>query len=256
MAALFLEDVDLESMQIIQAACLVRTATAPLLAAMLPHIPTDKALDRLRELPFVSAGPHGLVVHEAVRVPVTAALKSSDPARCQAYRRAASQVVRDQYRQAPRSDYWRCTADVLYLLENENLREGFFPTIEGPISVEPARADDETAISEIIHRFDGPESRQALEQWLHYHPDSFFVVRDEHGAVQGFYQAIVAATLWLRRTLDSDTGEGPSAGQGLLARHQTYLFGTASAAALGLYLLLRRGVVSSFLRAIGIPLGG
>ena len=109
---------------------------------MLPHIPADEALDRLRALPFVSAGPHGLLVHEAVRGPVTAALKSRDPARYQAYRRAASQVVRDQYRQAPRSDHWRCTADVLYLLENENLREGFFPTTESSVSVEPARADD------------------------------------------------------------------------------------------------------------------
>ncbi len=241
MASLFLEDADAETRQVVQAACLTRTATAPLLAAMLPHIPADEALDRLRALPFVSAGPHGLLVHEAVRGPVTAALKSSDPARYQAYRRAASQVVRDQYRQAPRSDQWRCTADVLYLLENQNLREGFFPTTESTVSVEPARADDGTSISAIIRKFDGPQSRQVLAHWWHYHPDSFFVVRDEQGGVQGFYLAIVAskvhknllgsdplaaswardlprsedraATLWLRRTLDRDTGEGPSAGQ-------------------------------------------
>jgi hypothetical protein len=241
MAALFLEDADSGTIQVVQAACLVRTATAPLLAAMLPHIPADEALDRLRALPFVSVGPHGLLVHEAVRGPVTAALRSRDPARYQAYRRAASQVVRDQYKQAPRSDLWRCTADVVYLLENENLREGFFPTTESSVSVEPARADDGSSISAIIHNFDGPQSRQALEQWWHYHPDSFFVVRDEHGGVQGFYQAIVAskvhknvigrdplaaswardlprsedraATLWLRRSLDRDTGEGPSSGQ-------------------------------------------
>ena len=241
MAALFLEGADSETIQVVQAACLVRTATAPLLAAMLPHILPDVALDRLRALPFVSLGPHGLLVHEAVRGPVTAVLKSRDPLRYQAYRRAASQVVRDQYRQAPRSDHWRCTADVVYLLENENLREGFFPTTESPVSVEPARADDGTSISAIIHNFDGPQSRQALEQWWHYHPDSFFVVRDEQGGVQGFYQAIVAskvhknvmgkdplaaswardlprledraATLWLRRSLDRDTGEGPSSGQ-------------------------------------------
>jgi hypothetical protein len=241
MAALFLEDADSETIQVVQAACLVRTATAPLLAAMLPHIPAAEALDRLRALPFVSVGPHGVLVHEAVRGPVTAALKSRDPARYQAYRRAASQVVRDQYRQAPRSDLWRCTADVLYLLENENLREGFFPTTESSVSVEPARADDGTSISAIIHNFDGPQSRQALEQWWHYHPESFFVVRDERGGVQGFYQAIVAskvhknvigrdplvaswardlpraedraATLWLRRSLDRDTGEGLSSGQ-------------------------------------------
>jgi hypothetical protein len=241
MAALFLEDADSETTQVVQAACLVRTATAPLLAAMLPQILADKALDRLRALPFVSAGPHGLLVHEAVRGPVTAALKSRDPARYQAYRRAASQVVRDQYREAPRSDHWRSTADVLYLLENQNLREGFFPTTESAVSVEPARADDWASISAMTHNFDGPQSRQALEQWWHYHPDSFFVVRDEHGGVQGFYIAIVAskvhknvigrdplaaswakdlpssedraATLWVRRTLDRDTGEGPSLGQ-------------------------------------------
>jgi hypothetical protein len=163
------------------------------MAAMLPHIPADESLDRLRALPFVNAGPHGLVVHEAVRGPVAAALRSRDPARYQAYRHAASQVVRDQYRHAPRSDQWRCTADVLYLLENENLREGLFPTTESPVSVEPARAEDETSISAIIHKFDGPQSRQAMEQWWRSHPDSFFVVRDEHGGVQGFYLAIVAS---------------------------------------------------------------
>ena len=241
MAALFLEDADPLTTQVVQAACLVRTATAPLLAAMLPHISAEEALNRLGALPFVSAGPHGLLVHDAVRGPVSAAFKSRDPARYQAYRRAASQVVRDQYRQAPRADHWRCTADVIYLLENENLREGFFPTTESSVSVEPARADDWAAISAILHRFDGPQSRQALAQWWQYHPDSFFVVRDEHGTVQGFYQAIVAskvhknvlardplaanwakdlprledraATLWLRRTLDRDTGEAPSSGQ-------------------------------------------
>ena len=241
MAALFLEGADSATTQVVQSACLVRTATASLLAAMLPHIPADEALDRLRALPFVSTGPHGLLVHDAVRGPVTAALKSRDPARYQAYRRAASQAVRDQYRQSPRSDHWRSTADVIYLLENENLRQAFFPTTESPVSVEPARADDGPSVANIIRTFDGPESRQALQQWWHYHPDSFFVVRDEHGGVQGFYQAIVAskvhkslmakdplaaswardlprpedraAALWLRRSLDRDTGEGPSSGQ-------------------------------------------
>jgi hypothetical protein len=241
MAALFLEDADSQTTQVVQAACLVRTATAPLLAAMLPHVPSDEALDRLRALPFVSVGPHGLLVHDAVRGPVTAAFKSRDPARYQAHRRAASQVARDQYRQAPRSDHWRCTADVLYLLENATLREGFFPSTESPVSVDPARPDDGPSISAIVRSFDGAQSREAMEQWWRYHPDSFFAVRNEQGEVQGFYQAIVASkvhknvlvrdplaaswardlprsedrdvTLWVRRSLDRDTGEGPSSGQ-------------------------------------------
>jgi len=241
MAALFLEDADATTKEIVQAACLVRTATASLLTAMLPHIAAEDALNRLRALPFVSAGPDGLLVHDAVRGPVTAALKSLDPARYQSFRRAASQVVRDQYRQAPRAEHWRCTADIIYLLENQNLREGFFPSTESTVSVEPARADDGEAIAAIVRRFDGPEFIRLLELWWQLHPDSFFVVRDEQGAVQGFYQAIVAskvhktilardplaaswakdlpgsddrsAALWLRRTLDRDTGERPSPGQ-------------------------------------------
>ena len=241
MAALFLEDADPETVQAVQAACLVRTATAPLLAAMLPQIPADESLARLRGLPFVTTGPHGLLVHDAVRGPVTAAFKSRDPGRYQAYRRAAAQVAREQYRQAPRSDHWRCTADVVYLLENQNLREGFFPSTENPVSVEPARAEDWKAISVILDKFEKPQSLQVLEQWWRYHPESFFVVRNEDGEVQGFYQAIIAsrvnknvlnrdplaaswakdlprsedraAALWLRRTLDRDTGEGPSLGQ-------------------------------------------
>jgi hypothetical protein len=241
MAELFLEDADAGTVEVLQAACLVRTATAPLLAAMLPHIGAVEALERLRGLPFVSAGPHGLLVHDAVRGPVTAAFRSRDPARYRAYRRAASEVAREQYRQAPRSDHWRSTADVLYLLENQNLREGFFPTAESPFSVEPARADDGEAIAAILQKFNGPQARQAMELWWQHHPESFFVVRDERGEVQGFYQAMVgskvhknvlgrdplagswardlpraedrAAALWLRRTLDRDTGEGPSPGQ-------------------------------------------
>jgi hypothetical protein len=67
MAALFLEDADARTKQVVEAACLVRTATAPLLAAMLANIPADEALDRLLALPLVSVGPHGLLVREAVR---------------------------------------------------------------------------------------------------------------------------------------------------------------------------------------------
>jgi hypothetical protein len=241
MAAHFLEGADARTREVLEAACLVRTANAPLLSAMLPHLAAEEALGQLRDLPFVSAGPDGLLVHDAVRESVTAAFKSLDPARYQAYRRAAAGVVRDQYKHAPRADHWRCTADVIYLLENQNLREGFFPATDSTVSVEPARAEDGDPIAAIVRRFAGPETRRIMEAWWQQHPDSFFVVRDEQGRVQGFYQAIVASkvhkrifardplaaswakdlprpedragALWLRRTLDRDTGERPSSGQ-------------------------------------------
>ena len=58
---------------------------------------------------------------------MTAALKSRDPVRFQAYRLAASQVVRDRYRRH-RDPTMALHGGVLLPARNENLREGFFPT--------------------------------------------------------------------------------------------------------------------------------
>jgi hypothetical protein len=108
------------------------------------------------------------------------------------------------------------------------------------VSVEPALAQDWTSISAIIDKFDRPQGRQALEAWWRYHRESFFVVRNQRGEVQGFYLAVVgskvhknvfakdplaaswardlprledrAASLFVRRTLDRDAGERPSSG--------------------------------------------
>jgi hypothetical protein len=65
----------------LQAACVVRSVTAPLVAAMVPGVDAAEALERLRALPFVSAGPGGLEVHAVVRDAVAAALKAEDPHR-------------------------------------------------------------------------------------------------------------------------------------------------------------------------------
>ncbi|MGV3519319.1 winged helix-turn-helix domain-containing protein [Luteitalea sp.] len=242
MAALFLDDaVDGMTRRVAQAACLVRKATMPLLAAMLPDVPVEDALGRLRSLPFVRADAEGLVVHDAVRGPVAAALRAQDPRRYQELRRAATTVLRHQYTNAPRSELWRCTADVLYLIENETLREGFFPRTPAPVVVEPARPEDGEAIRAVAARYDRPVALGVLESWWRHHPEAFFVVRNEHREVVGFYQAIVAArvhrqvlardplaarwakdlpraedqgaTLWLRRALDRDSGEARSPAQ-------------------------------------------
>jgi hypothetical protein len=50
----------------------------------------------------------------------------------------------------------------------------------------------------MIHKFDGPQSGEALEQWWRYHSDSFFAVRNEQGEVQGFYH-VSTKQLWHRK---------------------------------------------------------
>ena len=50
----------------------MRAATEPVLAAMLEEPDGQRVMRGLLDLPFVDAGPHGLVVHEAVREAVAA----------------------------------------------------------------------------------------------------------------------------------------------------------------------------------------
>ena len=88
--------------------------------------PADEAIDKLIEL------SDGIRRPEYVREMILAALKAGQEDDDSADLKLMNTTLKEM----------RFTADVLYLLENENLREGFFPTTESPVSVEPARADD------------------------------------------------------------------------------------------------------------------
>ena len=242
LAELFLEDVpDPTTRRVLQAACLVRTVTAPLVAAMLPDVPPEDALARLRALPFVRPTAQGLVVDDAVRAALDGALAATDPRLRADHRRAAADAVARQARAAPRAELWRTTADILYLLENPDLREAFFPRRANSISVEPATEADGPALREIIARYEGAEAAAAFASTWRLHRASCHVARDAAGQVAGVAQVLRpgelargvidrdpvlarwaqhlpaaddrARALWARRILDRDVDEQPSAAQ-------------------------------------------
>jgi hypothetical protein len=241
LAHIYLAEVSDEvSKRALEAASVVRCATVSLLRAMLPEIVPQDAYERLRALPLVKASRDGLQVHDSMQQAIGAALKSADPSRCLAYRRAAWYQLRSEVRAAPPSDLWRYTADMLYLLENPVIREAFFPSGAQVYAVEPARAKDGDAIVAIARTHDGPEGARWIEFWWTQAPQSFAVARDSEGAVAGFYcmfdpEAIPSTllardpvtadwmerlgldpvpvaqqVLFLRRWLSSDAGEAPS----------------------------------------------
>ena len=166
LARLYLEEVDDPlTRRALEAASVVRRSTEPLLGAMLEGEDPAQALERLLHLPFVDAGRDGVIVHEAVRDAIGGFLRSANPVRHRAYRRAAWYELQDEVRDAGPAELWRYTADMLYLIENPVVREAFFPSGAQPLAVEPARPDDAFAIERIAERHEPPEAALQLASW-------------------------------------------------------------------------------------------
>jgi len=224
----------------LEASSVVRCVTEPLLHALLPETPPRDTMERLAALPFVEPGREGLFIHDAVRSAVASSLATRDPDSHREYRRAAWAFLQNRLRLAHgKTEPWRYTADLLFLIQNPVLREGFFPSGAHPLAVEPATPDDEPAVRQIVGETAAAE-REALLAWWRYHPEAFRIVRDRNGGACGLVmlirasdlnEAVVAAdpvaaawlrdaaprglsaTLFCRRWLDRDVGEAPCASQ-------------------------------------------
>jgi DNA-binding winged helix-turn-helix (wHTH) protein len=171
----------------IDAACVVRRVTRPLLEAMLEE-PIDVALlEALLELPFMERTDDGIAMADGVRLPFEARLRALDPTRYQTLRQAAWQYLRDELatRRAATVS-WRAAADVLFLVRHPELREAFFPSTATSFTVEQALPSDEPAISAIAARHEPPDACAILDAWWRELPSAFNVVRDASAAVQGF----------------------------------------------------------------------
>ncbi len=168
----------------LDAASVVRRVTAGLLDAMLDD--GADALARLRELPFVSVGDDGLVVHHVLREAVATELAATDRPRHRWLRGAAWRRLRDELAAAGEADLWRYTADMLYLLERPAIRDAFFPPSAPRYAVEPARPEDAAAIAAIAARHEPPAGAALQRDWWDAAPGAFFVARDAAGGVAGF----------------------------------------------------------------------
>lgn len=236
---------DAASREALQAASVLRRATASTLGAMLPDSAPDDVQGRLLRLPFVHRASDGLYLHDAIREAIALQLQATDPERHNRYRRLAWQQLREEMRSAPARSYWRYTADILYLLQNPMIREGFFPSGYQTLAVEAALPADEQAILEIAGRHEGPEGLAITRAWWTMQPSAFLVCRGDGRRVTGYsiqtraselapgisecdpvtaeWMRIARATdpleraLLIRRILDFDAGEGNSGSRGALA---------------------------------------
>jgi DNA-binding response OmpR family regulator len=167
------------------AASVVRRITVPLLRALLPEVDPEAAHAGLRSLAVVDETPDGLAIQDVLRQALAAHLKSSDPARYRDCRRAAWHYLRGATAAAARADLWRFTADMLYLIEDQVVRQTIFPQGVAACAVEPAQPQDADAIRSIAAEHEGPAARRALQHWWERLPEAFSVVRDRDGGVVG-----------------------------------------------------------------------
>jgi DNA-binding winged helix-turn-helix (wHTH) protein len=182
---LYLTGLDPATRQALDAASAVRRPTRSLLAAMLPGEEPSDAFERLRRLPFVELTADGLMVHDTIREAVAAYLKAADPDRWRRYRIAAWRQLRAEVARAAPDEMWRCTADLLFLLENPMIRDVFFPTTEHRYSVDVARPGDWPAIEAVARQTLGSAELDLVATWWQRNPMGFRVARSGDGAIVG-----------------------------------------------------------------------
>jgi hypothetical protein len=186
LATIYLDQLDPQTRQALDAAAVVRRMTRPLYRAILPDAAPDDGLERLRRLPFVDVMRDGLVVHETVQQAVAGALRATDPERYRRLKAAAWRQLRLEVTGVGRRELWRYTADMLFLLENPVPRNAFFPPGSQSYAVDQANPADQSAILSIVDRHLGRQDADAWRRWWERVPTKFRVVREADGVLAGF----------------------------------------------------------------------
>jgi DNA-binding CsgD family transcriptional regulator len=240
----FMAGLPAETVEALEAGSTVRRITEPILRALLQRPSAREEYEALRRLPFVDSCPDGVVVHDVVRETLARDLAQRDPERERAYRRRAWRLFTDEAQRARGASLWNPTADLLYLIANPSVREGFFPAGAAGYGVEAASPGDGGQIAAIASAAEPSEGARLIVRWWERHPEAFRLARDADGDVAGFSilfepdevdpalladDPLTAAwareleahpvarrerVLFLRRWLSRAAGEAPCAAQG------------------------------------------
>lgn len=186
LARLFLAGLDEPTRQALDAASVVRRVTVSLWAAMRPDSSPAEDFALLRRLPYVWSGEEGLIVFHVVRSAIAAQLRSEDPARYRRLRIAAFRHIRRELLRAPRSELRRYGADMLYLSDDPDIRDVFFPNTAPFYAAGPTRPGDDGAIAEISRRHEDAASVALIQAWSRAAPEAFIVARTHDNAVIGY----------------------------------------------------------------------
>ena len=183
----FLGQLPAEAVAVVEAASTLRRVTEAILQAVLATDDASAAFATLRALPFTESGVDGLLLHDVVRDTVGRDLAVRDPDVRRTYRRRAARYFTGRAA-AEQGNLWQITADLIFLIENPVVRDACFPSSRPQYVVEPARADDVTAMADIAARHESPAAAAALARWWAGRPETFAVARGADRSVEAFVQ--------------------------------------------------------------------
>jgi hypothetical protein len=188
LAQLFLQDLaDSAVRAALEATCVVRHASRSFLASLLGPEAATQAMDRLGELGFVERTAEGLSLHPSVRQALEGELRAVDPIRHRELRRAAWQHLRQALPSVGRAHLWQHAADALFLLEQDHIREAFFPSGRDLFAVERAHDGDWPQIASICSVYDSADGVAAIDAFFRHARHAVHVARSERGEVVAFY---------------------------------------------------------------------
>ena len=142
--------------------------------------------DAVRRLSFVAALRDGLVLHDVMRDTIAYGLAQRDPNRHITYRLRAWRYLNSVSHSIAKTNRWQYTADLLYLVQNPNVRNAFFRP--GRSRCRSSRqASDREAIEGICAGWEPQASGDWLMRWFECHPETFLVGRTNSERVAGFY---------------------------------------------------------------------
>jgi hypothetical protein len=126
-------------------------------------------------------------LHPSVRQALEGELRAIDPIRHRELRRAAWQHLRQALPSVGRAHLWQHAADALFLLEQDHIREAFFPSGRDRFVVERAHDRDWPQIASICSVHDSAEGVAALEAFFRHARQAVHVARSERDEVVAFY---------------------------------------------------------------------
>jgi DNA-binding CsgD family transcriptional regulator len=185
------DDLDPDLRDVVEAASVLRRVTVPALAAVLrrDEPAAEQAWVALRDLPFATVRPDGIELQTVVQEVAAARLELRDPGRAHELRRRAARAALANVRHAPG---WAATADLLHLVQNPVVRNGFLPPAGGQHPVEIATAADLPDVLAIIESHAGVDESARLERWWRHHPEGLSVSRGPSGRVQALSMVVEA----------------------------------------------------------------
>jgi len=175
----------------LDACAVVRELSEDLLDRMLETEDGQALFDWLRGLSFIEQGAEGLFPHDQVREALMLEMPQRFPGRYEACALTAVDWVVERIARREDIVWSEATAlagDAMYALrELPVMRQVSSAAHTRSLYLDQPRANDASAMIEMIDQQQGSEARRWLEHWIEHAPHGLHVIRNENALVQGFF---------------------------------------------------------------------